>query len=99
MTRTPWEEWRPAPIQDGRFVYHIANPQAQFDLFRLDRQTREITKVYGTAADEWDPRFAPSSNAVVFAASEADAAPKTRWVCTFGQTEGVTTDGEGAYEQ
>jgi len=67
LTETQWEEWRPAPTPDGRYVYHIANPDRQFDLYRVDTQSREITRVYGTDADEWDPDVSPDGKWLAFA--------------------------------
>jgi dipeptidyl aminopeptidase/acylaminoacyl peptidase len=67
LTKTPWEEWRPTPDPSGRYLFHIANQDGQFDIVRLDVSTKETTRFFGTDADEWDPDVSPDGRWVVFA--------------------------------
>ena len=67
LTKTRWEEWRPIPDPKGKYIYHIANPEGQFDIYRLDLATRERALFYGSEADEWDPDISKDGKWIVFA--------------------------------
>ena len=67
LTKTSWEEWRPALDPSGRYLFHIANQDGQFDIVRLDVNTKETTRFFGTNTDEWDPDVSPDGKWVVFA--------------------------------
>ena len=67
LTKTSWEEWRPTLDPSGRYLFHIANQNGQFDIFRLDVNTKEASRFFGTNADEWDPDVSPDGKWVVFA--------------------------------
>ncbi len=131
LTKTRWEEWRPAPDPRGKYVYHIANPHGQFDIYRLDVDTGISSLFYGSEADEWDPdvsmdgrwvvfsshkngnwdlflastddsrevlqltfdanddwdpKFTPSSGAIIFASSRDKKPPLMYYLCPFGET-------------
>jgi len=132
LTKTRWEEWRPAPDPRGKYIYHIANPEGQFDIYRLDVDTGVKTLFYGSEADEWDPdvssdgrwivfasrkngnwdiflaltddsrkvlqltseasddwdpKFTPLSNAIIFASSRNEKPPFMYYLCPFGETK------------
>ena len=67
LTRTKWEEWRPAPSPTDDVVFHIANPAGQFDLFKFDESEEVTTLVFGSPQDEWDPDVSPDGRWLVFA--------------------------------
>lgn len=67
LTKTKWEEWRPAPDPSGKFIYYIANPHGQFDIYRLDVDSGVKTLFYGSEADEWDPDISRDGKWIVFA--------------------------------
>jgi len=71
LTTTPWEQWRPAPDPSGRYLFHIANKDGQFDIARMDITTKETITFYGTDADEWDPDASPDGKWLVFASKES----------------------------
>jgi hypothetical protein len=70
LTQTGWEEWRPIVSSDARFVYHIANPDGQFDIFRFDTTTSKTEKTWGSSADEWDPDVSADGRWLLFASKQ-----------------------------
>lgn len=72
ITQTAYEEWRPVPSPDSRWLYFIANPAGHFDLFRKDMTlpTGEPEVVYASPWDKWDPSISPDGSAVAFASKE-----------------------------
>lgn len=67
ITDTEWEEWRPVASPDGQYVYYIANPKGDFDIFRLNLDTKKSELVFRSEKDEWDPDISADGRWLVFA--------------------------------
>ena len=70
LTKSKWEEWRPSPDLSGKYIYHIANPKGQFDIYRIDVATGIKNLFYGSEVDEWDPDISKDGKWVVFASRQ-----------------------------
>ena len=66
LTKTPFEEWRPAISSDGT-IYYIANAEGNFDIYSLSANSSDPTLIFGSPADEWDPAVSPDGRWLVFA--------------------------------
>jgi len=71
LTQTETEEWRPVISPDGKYVYYIANPNGDFDIFRLSIDTLKIELIYRSEADEWDPSISPDGRWLTFASKQS----------------------------
>ena len=65
LTSTPWEEWRPAVAPDHS-VFFIADPNAQFDIYRLGSGSPASLAVE-SPVDEWDPAVSPDGEWLAYA--------------------------------
>jgi len=70
LTKTNWEEWRPVVTPDGSTVYFIANPQEDFDIFKLPYAGGDSELVYRSEGNEWDPDLSPDARWLVFASNQ-----------------------------
>lgn len=70
ITNTKWEEWRPVFGQGEKFVYHIANPKGDFDIYKVPVKGGKSIVVYRSDKDEWDPDISKDGNWLVFASKQ-----------------------------
>jgi lysophospholipase L1-like esterase len=66
LTNSQGEAWRPAIAPDGT-VYFIANPEGDFDIYRLQPKAEQPTLFIRSDADEWDPAVSPDGKWIAFA--------------------------------
>lgn len=71
LTHTPHQEWKPGLSPDGKFVYYIADPSGNLDIYRLNLATLSTELVYASPADEWDPVVSPDGRWLVFASKQS----------------------------
>ncbi len=70
LTRTKHQEWKPGLSPDGKYVYYIADPRGDLDIYRLAIEEPQPELVYRTSADEWDPVISPDGRWLVFASKQ-----------------------------
>jgi WD40 repeat protein len=66
LTKTPWEEWRPAIAPDGS-IYFIANADGNFDVFSLAPGADQPTALIQSKEEEWDPAVSPDGRWLAYA--------------------------------
>jgi hypothetical protein len=71
LTRTRHQEWKPGVSPDGRYIYYIADPNGDLDVYRLAIEDPQPELVYRTNADEWDPVVSPDGRWLVFASKQS----------------------------
>jgi lysophospholipase L1-like esterase len=71
LTRTKHQEWKPVLSPDGKYVYYIADPKGDLDIYRLAIEEPQPELVYRTSADEWDPAISPDGRWLVFASKHS----------------------------
>jgi Tol biopolymer transport system component/lysophospholipase L1-like esterase len=100
LTRTPYEEWRPAIGPDGT-IYFIANPHGDFDIMALPPGAGESEVVFRSEADEWDPSIDPSGRWLAFATKRSGswdlALINLQSNQLVGLTEGIADDWDPSF--
>jgi lysophospholipase L1-like esterase len=83
---TSEDEWDPDISRDGRWLVFASKSSGNWNLYLMDllRLGRPI-QLTANPSDDWDPRFLPQSNAIVFASSANQQAPFTYYLCPFGE--------------
>ncbi len=81
-------EWDPDVSPDGRWLVFASRRAGNWDLYLIPiNEPGRVIQLTSEPSDDWDPRFLPVSNAVVFASSVENQAPYTYYLCPFGERD------------
>lgn len=66
---TDHEQWDPAVSDDNRLIAYTERRNGDFDIWIADLSTKDLTpkRITKSVEDEWDPRFSPSGNYLLYA--------------------------------